>query len=97
MAASCSLLANRQSERKKNENGGDRNGTNTKYKIQVTMLSNIKVRAENKHLRLKVKLQHCAYDMERNGLVYSLPYTVYCTVYRVTSMYGQAELVGSIE
>ena len=64
MAASCPLLANRQSERKKNEKGGDRNGTNTKYKIQVTMKSNVKVRAENKHLKLKLKLQHCTYDVE---------------------------------
>ena len=58
-----SWLTGSQRERKA-KNGGDRNGTNTKYKIQVTMKSNVKVRAENKHLKLKLKLQHCTYDVE---------------------------------
>ena len=53
------------------------------------MLSNIMVRTENKYLKLKLKLKHCSCDVEENEWV-SLPYIVYCTVYRVTSMYSKA-------
>ena len=70
------------------------NGMEQRLEIQVTMQSNIIVQTQNKYLKLKLKLKHCSCDVEENNGRVRLPYTVYCTVYRVTSMYGLADLVG---